>query len=159
LIELNPRLSASSQTPFRRIDQLPALTVSNEGYLKFTDVNVGCSIVDLQPAMIRDGFNITQPPEKVRQPGEPLTVPCTQHVAFGFGFGPNGSLEPITYADIAFVVSFRPWPFSFIRRTKFLRFEGKWDGKETKWYRQPARNIEEEFNGFLLRTHTRFPEA
>src|SRR6266481_7063549 len=86
LIELFPRLSASANSPTNPDDPLSSskFTVSNDGYLKVTDVMSACYLWKVRMAQggrvntfIDSGMaTIVRPPENTLKPTEAFTIPC-----------------------------------------------------------------------------------
>jgi hypothetical protein len=53
----------------------------------------------------------------------------------------------VQHADLAIVVTYRPWPFTFIRQRKLFRFVSRRNGDNTvSWDRQPVSVLEDHFN-------------
>jgi hypothetical protein len=166
LIELFPRLSATASSPTDLDDPLSSsrFTVSNDGYLKVTDVMSACFMWKVEMEfggrpnihMGRNLARIVQPPESNLSPMEGLTVPCTGNKLMA-------SLSPyvqpvITYANLAIVVYYRAWPFTFYRDHRLFRFVANF-GKhgEITWEKQPAAELEQDYNRFIKQHGGTFP--
>src|SRR5580704_6791847 len=146
LVELFPRPSVSSSSP-----TVPDLwltsrfTVSNDGYLQLNDVHAVCFV---WKAMTGEGSRLTNsasrvayPADLTLPPGQAFTVPCEGDVHLVNG--------PYRSADLAIVVSYRPWPFTFIRQRKFFRFVARLDTGNVIWEKQPSSFLEHDFDSLL----------
>jgi hypothetical protein len=161
LIELAPRLSATANSPTDSDDQLSSskFTVSNDGYLKVTEVMSACFLwkVDLGPSGKPNAYftssmaRIAQPPESKLAPLEGFTVPCTGNKLVGVS---APYVQPVlNRADLAIVVYYRAWPFTFYRDHRLFRFVAKMGKRnEVVWEKQPAAILEPDFDGFI-KTH------
>src|SRR2546426_2586389 len=132
LVELYPRPSVSSSPPFNLENLLSSrFTVTNDGYLDLNDVHAVCFVWKAQATLqIRNTVLQSVSPERgTLQPTQGLTVPCTG----GFMLV-NGQFSS---ADLAIVVSYRPWPFTFIRKRKFFRFVARFANGNIVWDKQP----------------------
>jgi hypothetical protein len=166
LIELFPRLSATAKSPTDLDDPLTSskFTVSNDGYMRVTDVMSACFLwkADLGPrgkpnAHITSSLaRVVQPPESLLKPTEGFTVPCTGSKLIG---SPPPYLQPvISRVDMAIVVYYRAWPFTFYRDHRLFRFVaslGK-DG-EVSWEKQPSVDLEPDYNEFIREHGDTFP--
>jgi hypothetical protein len=158
LIELFPRLSASGSSPSDTNDLLGSsrFTVSNDGYLKITDVVSACFLwkVELEgggngKAVVNGSLSrVVVPPESKLSPTEAITVPCT---------GPNlfGSTPPfrqwtLAHADLAIVVYYKMWPFTFYQDHRLFRFVARFSKEgEVVWEKQPAAALEPAFGHYI----------
>src|SRR5882724_2084085 len=115
VIQFRPRPTPGA-TPPTGLDELASsrFTITNEGYIKFTDVKAVCFLWDVRfrmnPSSLTNSLeNIISPPESILETGETLTVPCTLanpiHHTSGVPF-------QLRKADLAIVVYYRPWPFT-----------------------------------------------
>jgi hypothetical protein len=153
LVELLPRLSATYLSPVNPSDVLRTnFTVTNDGYFRLTDVRSGCFVwaVWIDPKNLHKtdpdvGYawvSTENPLNKVLYPNEAFTVPCVG------GSHASSLVPPMGAGDIAIVVSFRPWPFSFVKRRKLFRFVSRVNNGEAFWDRQPSYVIEKDFDKF-----------
>jgi len=149
LVVFLPRLSASATPPLDPNNQLASsrFTITNDGYLKVTEVIAACFIWRVKEA--RDNqitsslAQVVHPPEGQLQPTEGYTVPCA----------PEGTVQPIPLrsADLALVAYYRPWPCVFLRQHKLFRFVAHIaaNGSVT-WDKQPTSpEIEAAFDEFM----------
>jgi hypothetical protein len=142
LVELFPRLSAFP-SPHQSI---PTFTVSNDGYLKVTDVTSACFLwhVVTQNIVIESSMTqVISPPQRELAPTEGYTVPCE-----------IPSIRPppkFVHIDLAVVIYYRPWPFVMFRAHKLLRFVGSpgADLHSTIWDKQPSSDMERDFENWL----------
>jgi hypothetical protein len=161
LIELFPRLSASATPPLDLGNQLASsrFTVRNEGYLQVTDVMSACFLWKVAEG----GFSATSsmarvvmPPENKLRPAGGLTVPCTSENMIGTN--PPYMLN-LRYADLAIVVYYRVWPFTFYRTHRLFRFVAR-IGKngEVVWDKQPSTEaLEQDYDNFIRSGGGTFP--
>lgn len=166
LIELFPRLSVAASSPTDPDDQLTSskFTVSNDGYLKVTNIMAACFMwkVELGPmgkpnAHIRDSLaSLIQPPESMLRPTEGFTVPCTgSHFV---GASPPYIQPVINFADLAIVVYYRVWPFTFYRDHRLFRFVADVEKeKAIVWEKQPAAILEPDFDKWITEHGGVFP--
>lgn len=150
LIQLSPRLSVSQESPFRANDLMPSVKVTNEGYLRLTDVKVICFIKDLLWGH-GNSFNFLlagngSPTQKILDPTVSYTVPFLRQGAM------NISPSVVSHIEVGVVVFYRPWPFTFFQSKKFVKFVGQNDGRTIQWFSQPPNGIEKEFNEGIART-------
>ena len=91
---------------------------------------------------------VVQPPESKLDPGEAFTVPCTANKLAG---APPPYVSPaINHADLAIVVYYRAWPFTFYRPHKLFRFVASFgEGNKIIWEKQPAAIIEPGYDKFI----------
>lgn len=157
LIELFPRLSATASSPTDSNDPLTSskFAISNDGYLRVTDVASACFLWRVQMTsggsskpnvQFTDGLaEVVKPPENKLSPTEALTVPCTGQQVVGAS---APYVQPaLTHADLAIVVYYRDWPFTFYRDRRFFRFVAN-IGKhgEVTWEKQPSSILEPDFD-------------
>jgi hypothetical protein len=142
LIGLRPRPSVFSYLPAGNSDIMSSrFTVTNEGYLQLNDVRAICFVWKATGSR-NDTFyaNLSipaYPPDLILPPGQSFTVPCE-----------NKRLSNAQYksADLAIVVSYRPWPFIFMRERKFFRFVARFDNGTAAWDSQPSAILEHDFD-------------
>lgn len=144
LIELFPRPTASYSPPTDPARLLSSrFTISNDGYLRLSDVFAICYIetghVVGGATILGSAIRAVSPGNATLSPGDALTVPCESP---GMALTSN----PVRDADLAIVASYRPWPFTFIRRRKFFRFVSRRNGETISWDRQPVSVLEDHFN-------------
>jgi len=141
LIPLRPRLSISSEKPFRVGDQIASFSVLNDGYLRIADVSHSCFIwriigaVELDHIYSRNGDRLP-----ILSPSDTLTIPC--------GVGMGG--WPISRIDLGIVIEYRPWPLTFLASRKVFRFvaiPGK--AGQLNWYKQPPEELERALDNYL----------
>lgn len=157
LIELFPRLSATASSPTDLNDPLTSskFAISNDGYLRVTEVTSACFLWRVEMASagrsspnihFTDGLaEVAKPPESRLNPTEAFTVPCTGSQILGSS-APYA--QPIlARADLAIVVYYRPWPFTFYRDRRMFRFVSH-AGKqgEITWEKQPSGALEPDFD-------------
>jgi hypothetical protein len=159
-IELFPRLSATASSPLDLSNQLASskFTVVNEGYLQVTDVMSACYLWSVAEGGAHFNGSIARvvvPPESRLRPTEGLTVPCTSEKMFTTN--PPFFLS-LRNADLAIVVYYRVWPFTFIRTHRLFRFVAR-IGKqgEVVWDKQPADVLEPEFDKWIEEHGGEFP--
>lgn len=119
-------------------------TISNNGYLKVMDVEMGCFLwrVATEEMVVEDRMTkMDMPPGNNLAPGEGYTVRCLGRFY----------VEPtprFTHIDIAVVVYYRPWPFTMFRSHKLFRFVGRPgpNFNSTIWDRQPSDELASDFN-------------
>jgi len=145
LVELFPRLAASPSSPTNIYT--PVFSVSNDGYLKVTDVTSGCFLWRLwQPSGVIESTmsRTVHPPENQLTPTEAFPVPCDLK-----GVDING--EGFTRIDLAIVVYYRPWPFTMFRTHKLIRFSARpgLDKRAAVWDRHPVGELEADFDKWL----------
>lgn len=146
LVALLPRLSAAQQSPFISGDQIPSVTVTNDGVVRVTDVKILCFIEDMKVGgsdfhLFVGGLGA--PSQNVLGPGEPYTVSCSKGVLLS---APTSTISSI---DLCVVAYYRPWPFTLRRSRKFFRFVGRNDGSTLNWFKQPPGDAEEVFDKHL----------
>jgi hypothetical protein len=133
LIGLRPRSSASAtspQTPNRPLTS--RFTITNDGYLKLTHVSALCYVWKSKSvyggSADQNVFNI-KPPSGILEPSESFTVPCQNAPV----------LSPEAQVDLAIIMSYRPWPFTFLHMQRFFRFVSRktLDGTFV-WDKQPS---------------------
>jgi hypothetical protein len=128
--------------------------VSNDGYLRVTDVKIACFISTLN--LGGNIFNFVMsgtgsPPQQVLAPTETYTVPCSP------GRYISAPTSAIRHIEIGVVAYYRPWPFTFLRSRKFFRFEGKNDGTKLNWFKQPPNEIDKQFDEAMRQMGRTFP--
>jgi hypothetical protein len=161
LIQLRPRLSASA-IPVSVVGQelFSRFTVSNDGYVKITDVQMSCYIWKAVAQDITNnetGNNVhindalshpISPPSQILLPNEGYTLPC----AFGNIEMPTFQLKN---ADIAIVVYFRPWPLAWLRLRRLFRFTfNRAQDGTASWDKQPSSELEKRFDLWFDRHRT-----
>jgi hypothetical protein len=168
LIELFPRLSATGKSPTDPDNPLSSskFTVNNDGYLKLTDVMSACFIwrVDqggksMPVERITNTLAIVvRPPENVLMPTEGFTVPCTANPVVS---APPPYIQPaINLADLAIVVYYRAWPFTFYRGHRLFRFVANIGRHgEISWDKQPADALGAAYDKFLNDRGGSFPPS
>jgi hypothetical protein len=158
LLELFPRLSVSGEPPLDRNNQLGSsrFTVTNDGYIPLTDVMSACFLWKVEEGNVgyyRSLAFIVKPPESKLDADESFTVPCAPNLA-----GRAGQPLAITQADLAMVVYYRPWPFTFLRRHKLLRLVARiGEQGDIIWERQPAAPLEKDFDAYIQAHGGTFP--
>jgi hypothetical protein len=161
LIELFPRLSSSASPPLDLSNQLASsrFTVTNDGYLKVTDVMSSCFLWKLVEGGLTADSSLARvvvPPESTLRPTEGYTVPCTSEQMFGTNAPFWFSLKS---ADVAIVVYYRAWPFTFYRTHRLFRFVARIGRNgDVVWDKQPTtEGLERDYEAYL-RIHRRtFP--
>jgi hypothetical protein len=168
LIQLFPRLSSVANPPTDRDDPLLSsrFVVSNDGYTKVTDVMAACF---LWRARMTEGgqgyttaedtlFQVVRPPENNLRPTEALTVPCTP---IRLAVAPAPFRPPLlAKADLAIVVYYRVWPFTFYRDHRLFRFVANTQKNgEVIWEKQPAESLETDYDRFIANHGGTFPPA
>lgn len=154
LIELFPRPGAAAYPPSDENNVLNSrFTVSNDGYLKLVDLKSGCFIWKTNFPYVKNVLFFNNSPSKQDVdndflPSDVITVPCTDPRFSG--------VTNIKSADIAIVISYRPWPFIFIKRRRLFRFVSRKLGSITIWDRE---SIPREFESDLESTVTFFSSA
>jgi hypothetical protein len=151
VIELFPRLSATPTAPFDHGSQFASFQVSNDGYLRVGDVEVGCFIwrarmfnADFQNVLT----NSTLLPKLDQlNVGDSYTIDCRNLV-----YGPPQTIQRL---DLAIFVHYRPWPwpFSLIRRTRVFRFTASPGVNGMNWYKQPPEPLLDDLNQALKHGH------
>lgn len=166
LVELVPRLSATASPPTNPSDPLSSsqFTVSNDGYLKVTDVMSACFMWKVEmgngpiPNVRMNDIlaRIVQPPENKLSPTEGFTVPCTGGRLVGSS--PPYMPPMLRRADLAIVVYYRAWPFTFYRDHRLFRFVAN-IGKngEITWEKQPSDDLEPDYDAFIKDHGGTFP--
>lgn len=155
LIELSPRLTGASQPPFREEDRIPAFTVTNDGYLKVTKLRATCFFNQINTTAMTAthmGFGGMASADEL-MPGENFSFRCGSN---GVNF--LAPVPMIKSMDVAVVLWYRPWPFTFLRSRKFLRFEGVNTGSKIEWYKQPQGTIEKDYDEFCKITGEKPPD-
>lgn len=162
LIEMFPRLSAAAGSPLDQGNQLASskFTVSNDGYWQVSDVMSACYLWKVTEG----GFHFTNsmvrvavPPENTLSPTEGYTVPCVSENMFGVA--PPFALK-IKQADLAIAVYYRPWPwpFTIVRRHRLFRFVARIGREgEVVWDKQPAADLEPDFDNYIAAHGGTFP--
>ena len=153
LIELYPRPTATASLPTDPNDQLSSsgFTITNDGYFQLADVRAACFLWKVQfdrNADVTNSFSrIVSPSEGTLQTNEGLTVPCTTRNFIGVAHGP----PRFTKADLAIVVYYRPYPFTFLRSHKLFRFVARVgnNGNVVAWDKQPSAILEPDFEKFM----------
>jgi hypothetical protein len=145
LIGLRPRPSVSSSPPTDSDGWLRSrFTVTNDGYLQLNDVHAICFIwkarTTSSPEIDDDAVRAVDFPHLVLPPGQSLTVPCERTRSFGYSF--KG-------VDLAVVLSYRPWPFTFLHQRRFFRFVARLNNETVVWDREPSADLEHEFDVLL----------
>jgi hypothetical protein len=145
VIELFPRLSASTAPSLDGPNYMESFVISNDGYLSVQHVEVDCFIWNATVATNSLSFIGGRgmiPPAGSISPNDAYTVSCNR-----FLDAPSSSIESI---DLGIIVHYRPWPFTFIRRRRIFRFVGKQQRQGgLNWFRQPSEPIEEAFDQWL----------
>lgn len=123
-------------------------TVTNDGYMRLTDVRAICFIWRLRAGLTMEDSaeRGVAAPNPMLPSTEGFTVPCEDD---GFKIV-GGTLESI---DLAIVVYYRPWPFTFLRSRKMFRFVERGSGSQIFWDKQPSTPMEREFDEFERRNH------
>lgn len=144
LIGLRPRASVSSSPPTDSDDWLRSqFTVTNDGYLQLNDVHAICFIWRAKTGSAEitdDAVRAAGPANPNLPPGQSFTVPCERSQSFS---------SPYRSIDLAVVLAYRPWPFTFIRQRQFFRFVARLDNETVTWDRQPSAALEHEFDLLL----------
>ena len=169
LIQFFPRLSATASSPADRNDPLTSsrFTVSNDGYFRVTDVMSACFLWKVEMAqggrtnvhIDRGLAEVVKPPESKLSPTEGLTVPCTGNRIVGSS--PPYAQPVLARADLAIVVYYRTWPFTFYRDHRLFRFVAR-NGmnSEIVWDKQPTSEVmERDFAGFIQMHGGTFPPS
>ena len=166
LIELFPRLSAAANSPANPDDPLSSsrFSISNDGYMKVTDVMSACFLWKVKMArgrrvntFIDNGLaTVVRPPENVLKPTEAFTVPCTGNKLVGAS---PPYLQPvIAQADLAIVAYYRVWPFTFYRAHRLFRFvAGIGKNNEIVWEKQPSEVLEVDYDRWIETHGGTFP--
>lgn len=165
LIQLFPRLSAIASSPTDKNDQLGSsrFTVSNDGYLEVTDVMSACFLWKLtfvEGPRTGDFSNklsaIVIPPESALNPTEGYTVPCIPRRLIDL---PAPFHQPVlARADLAIVVYYRAWPFTFYRDHRLFRFLSRIQNDGTViWEKQPAAVLEPDYDRYIAAHGGTFP--
>ncbi len=156
-----PRLSSSASPPLDLSNQLASsrFTVTNDGYLPVTDVMSACFLWEL----VEGGLNATSsmarvvmPAENTLRPTEGYTVPCTSENMIATG--PPFKLD-LKSADLAIVVYYRTWPFTFYRPHRLFRFVARVGrAGEVAWDKQPTTEpLEQDYDKFIESRGGTFP--
>lgn len=155
LVELFPRLSttATSTTDLDDVLGSSKFAVTNDGYLKVTDVASTCFLWNVKIGghnMREDLVRIVRPKNLDLEPGETFTVQCTPTGNPIIRALPPDDVLRVTKADVAIVVYYRPWPFSF-HRHRLFRFVATFAKNGTvTWEKQPVPPLEKsEFNQLM----------
>jgi hypothetical protein len=162
LIELFPRLSASatSATNLDNVLGSSKFTITNEGYLKVVDVMSACFLwkAKIGPVVLRRNLAIiVSPPEAKLVPTEGFTVPCISEGMKIVATSPPNKPIYVTQADLALVVYYRAWPFTFYRDHRLFRFVAHFGNQEVTWEKQPAVDLEPDFNNWIAEHGGTFP--
>jgi hypothetical protein len=155
LIELFPLLSASQQSPFLARDQVPSVSITNDGYFWVTDVKIACFGMNVKIGGATVGFVMSgegSPPQAILKPTESYTVSCSDG-----GILISAPTNSISQMDVGAVVYYRPWPFTFLRCRRFYRFEGRNDGVKLNWFKEPPNDTDKKFDEFVKHTGMKFP--
>ena len=169
LITLFPRLSASASPPTDLNDSLGStkFTVSNDGYLKITDVVSACFLWNVQmggfpgpTANLTSGVvKLARPNESRLDPAESFTIPCTNEGKPMFDTSEHQGLK-LGKADLAIVAYYRVWPFTFYRGHRLFRFVAHVGNQgEVSWEKQPASVLEPDFENWIAIHGGHFPPA
>jgi hypothetical protein len=152
LIELFPRLSASATSQENPLT--PVFNISNDGYLKVSDVTSSCFIwrlATVQHTFVGSSMSrFNSPPQKTLAPTESFPVPCELSFT-GVAF---------RAVDLAIVVYYRPWPFIFLRLHKLMPFSARSSGQPTYpiWDKHPVTpELEHDFNEWLRNWGAAYP--
>jgi len=96
------------------------------------------------------------PPESKLIPTEGFTVPCTGHKVVDTA--PPYIPFQLMKADLAIVVYYRFWPFTFYRSRRLFRFVAR-PGRQNEiiWEKQPSGVIEPDFDKFIQSYGGHFP--
>jgi hypothetical protein len=146
-----PRLTPNASLPTDTEDELSSsrFTITNDGYMRITDVKATCFMWRVQYGKavitINDGmYVIVSPPQHTLSVSEGFTIPCTQGAPIESTLGP----QPVTQADIGIVIYYRPWPLVFLRSRRIFRFVARFDerGHIVAWDKQPAYTMERDFD-------------
>jgi hypothetical protein len=136
-----PRLSvAPSSSP--SYSSRVQFTISNDGFLKASDVHAGCFLWRVHNANGSLIANDLSPwysePEELPSP-DGWTIDC------------DLLTQKLDVVDLAIAVYYRPWPFTFLRIHKLFRFVGRPtpDLKGTIFDKQPSAPLENDFNELL----------
>jgi len=163
LIELFPRLSSSASPPLDLSNQLASsrFTVTNDGYLKVTDVMSSCFLWKLVEGGLTADSSVARvvaPPESTLRPTEGYTVPCTNEQMFGTSAPFWLSLKS---ADVAIVVYYRAWPFTFYRTHRLFRFVARIGRNgDVVWDKQPTTEaLERDYEAYLQIHRRDFPRT
>jgi hypothetical protein len=144
ILSLIPRLSVTPSSSPNYSNRV-RFTISNDGPLRTSDVRAGCFLWRVQFGNGDVDADYLSPwylePEELRSP-DGWTIDCSL---------PGSNLVSI---DLAIVVYYRPWPFTFLRFHKLFRFVGRptSDLKGTIYDRQPSAPLENDFNELLKST-------
>ena len=147
LIELSPRLSATQEPPFLSGDQIPSVMITNDGYLKVTDVRVICFLFDVNIAGNSFGFMMAgngSPAQNILEPTVSYTVSCSP------GTFIRAPTQAINHVEAGIVTYYRPWPFTVLRSRKFFRFVAHNNGTTLNWFKEPPNDtMEQRFAQFV----------
>lgn len=165
LIQLFPRLSATASPPTDGNDQLGSsrFTVTNDGYLQVTDVMSACFLWKLTfvegPRTAEFSNNLSAvavPPGSALNATEGYTVPCIPYRLIGL---PAPFHQPVlARADLAIVVYYRAWPFTFHRDHRLFRFLSRIQNDGTViWEKQPAAVLEPDYDRYIAAHGGTFP--
>jgi hypothetical protein len=151
-VELFPRLSATPTAPFEVGNQFASFQVSNEGYLRITDLRFACFLwsAKIRAIEFKGVFsNIGEVPQL--GVGDAATIDCKAIV--------NEPPQVITELDMAIVASYRPWPwpFSILRRRKVFRFTAKPGNGQMNWYKQPPDDLMAALDAAIQQSNERHP--
>ncbi len=162
LIELFPRLSTTATPPTDSYHVLTSstFTITNDGYLRVTDVMAACYLwrVDQGDVHFRNTgiIRAVAPLEGKLAPTEGYTVPCSKE-DFVTSTAPSKPI-PMTHADLAIIVYYRPWPFTILRTRRLFRFIGRFgEGGQVAWDKQPADQLEPDFDKWIEMHGGTFP--
>lgn len=162
LVTFLPRLSASASSPLDPTNQLASsrFTVTNDGSLPVTDVISACflwKVIEGGAHFTSSMARVVVPPENRLKAAEGYTVPCTNEQMIGTN--PPFFLA-LKSADLAIVVYYRTWPFTFYRTHKLFRFVARIGSNgEVVWDKQPADALEADYDEFIARRGGTFPPS
>jgi hypothetical protein len=141
--------------PFDPKDSFPTFEITNDGYLKVTDVEATCFFKVLEtssgnktvngflgPPFTSPGYPQYLLPQKVLNPNQTVTLPCSISLKDG---------SQITQMDIGIVVHFRFWPFAFWRTRKIQRFAVGRGDNGLVWHELPPNELEAAYEAALKR--------
>lgn len=146
-----PRPTATAQLPTNQDEPISSsrFTITNSGLMKLADVKATCFLWKVfysanGPLMSSELITGVSPKENILEAAEPLTVPCENKELMEFG----RRRVPMTHADLAIVVYYRPWPIPFLRCHRLFRFVARFGdkGQILAWDAQPAKPLEQDFD-------------
>jgi len=167
LIQLRPHLSANAAPPTDKVDVLGSskFTITNDGYLKVTDVSAVCYFWHVRygrgsppTADINDWvYQIIVPPEERLSRLDSFTIPCTREGQPAAVTSPPFNMN-VTKADIAIIVYYRAWPLIFVRPHSIARFVAHFDDSgNVTWEKQNPAALEPDFDKWLAAHGGKFP--